>query len=116
MQRVLWDVEPGTVVLATGDGAGGRSGRGFLRYLQNFRSAGWAVETIAWNYSCNHALRQWVEEHGRYIALEGYYESITYVPGIRAASPLSLRRRFKKAVRVEEVSSYPSVSRSVVTR
>jgi NYN domain len=93
MLRKLADSEPETAILMTGDGAGYEEGRGFLADLERLARGGWAVETLAWNLSCSVALRKWAEANGAYIALDQFYEAITFLEGLRLASPLSLVHR-----------------------
>ena len=71
--------DPGTVILLTGDGAGYYLGKGFLDTLESFTMAGWTVELLSWERSCNGRLRQWVAQHGLFTCLDDFYESITYV-------------------------------------
>ena len=94
--------DPGIVVLLTGDGAGYSEGAGFHRTLERMHRRGWRVEILSWAHSCNQRMRQWAEENGAFVALDDFYESITFMepsrPGHRLAqsrdaAPLELARR-----------------------
>ena len=99
-----WDYngDPGIVALLTGDGAGYLEGAGFHRTLERMHRRGWRVEILSWAHSCNQRMRQWAEENGAFVALDDFYESITFMepsrPGHRLAqsrdaAPLELARR-----------------------
>ena len=94
--------DPGVVVLLTGDGAGYREGAGFHSTLERMHKRGWRVEILSWCHSCNQRMRRWAEENGLFVALDDFYESITFVapsrPGFefareREAADLDLSRR-----------------------
>ena len=94
--------DPGVVVLLTGDGAGYHEGTGFHSTLQRMHQRNWYVEILSWRHSCNQRMRRWAEENGLFIALDDFYESITFMtpsqPGFehalgRRAAPLDLTRR-----------------------
>jgi hypothetical protein len=78
--------ERGTVVLATGDGAGSTRGEGFHSVLENLLEHGYSIELLSWKHSLNSDLRLWVETHGRYIALDSFYQDITFIEGGREAT------------------------------
>ena len=93
---------PGTVVLLTGDGAGYIEGAGFQSELERMHRRGWRVEILSWAHSCNQRMRSWVEENGIFVALDDFYDSVTFLepsrPGQRLAesrdsSPVDLSRR-----------------------
>ncbi len=93
---------PGVVVLLTGDGAGFYDGVGFHADIERMHDRGWQVEVLSWEQSCNRRMRSWVEENGRFISLDHYYLSVTFLtevaPGGRLAmprydSPLDLSQR-----------------------
>ncbi len=99
-----WDFNgnPGVVALLTGDGAGYEEGAGFHRTLERMHRRGWRVEILSWAHSCNQRMRLWAEENGVFVALDDFYESITFMepsrPGHEFASwrdsaPLDLSRR-----------------------
>ena len=82
---------PGIAVLLTGDGSGFADGVGFHADMQRMRSRGWRVEVISWRHSCNRRMREWAEEEGVFIALDDFYDSVTFLeppaPGQPIASP-----------------------------
>ena len=93
---------PGIAVLVTGDGAGYLEGAGFHRTLERMHSRGWRVEVLSWSHSCNQRMRRWAEENGVFIALDDFYDSVTFLepsrPGQRLAQsrdsePLALSQR-----------------------
>lgn len=93
---------PGIVTLLTGDGAGYLEGAGFHRTLERMHKRGWKVEILSWRRSCNQRMRRWAEEHGVFVALDDFYDSITFLepsePGFELAmprrqAPLDLSRR-----------------------
>jgi hypothetical protein len=55
--------------------------------------AGWAVEVLSWRGACSRHLRQFADEHGVFVALDDYYEAITFLAAGRRAAPLSLKHR-----------------------
>ena len=93
---------PGVVVLLTGDGKGFHEGKGFHKTVERMHKKGWKVEILSWTSSCNKYMLDWVNEYGTFVALEDFYESITFLqpplPGmehapIRHAAALDLSRR-----------------------
>lgn len=94
--------DPGIAVLLTGDGAGYSEGAGFHSTLERMHKRGWRVEILSWAHSCNQRMRRWAEENGLFIALDDYYESLTFMepsrPGAeyapaRDSADLALSRR-----------------------
>ena len=94
--------DPGIVVLMTGDGAGYLAGGGFHSTLERMHRRGWRIEILSWSHSCNFRMREWAQENGVFVALDDFYDSITFlepsVPGHRLAesrdsAPLDLTRR-----------------------
>lgn len=94
--------DPGIVALLTGDGAGYYEGAGFHSTLERMHKRGWRVEILSWAHSCNQRMRRWAEENGVFIALDEFYEAVTYMepsrPGFalatgRGSSPLDLSKR-----------------------
>ncbi|MGI9337275.1 MAG: NYN domain-containing protein [Gammaproteobacteria bacterium] len=82
---------PGIAVLLTGDGAGYDSGEGFHATLEMMHERGWRVEILSWAHSCKRRMREWAEENGVFVALDDYYDSITFLepssPGQELAKP-----------------------------
>lgn len=94
--------DPGIVVMLTGDGAGFADGVGFHSDLERMHRRGWRIEVLSWRYSCNRRMREWAEANGKFIALDDFYDSITFLerpePGHpvaepRDAVPIDLARR-----------------------
>lgn len=94
--------DPGIVVLLTGDGAGYLQGAGFHSELERMHKRGWRVEILSWAHSTNQRMRRWAEENGVFVALDDFYEAVTYMepsrPGFELAmgrdrAPLDLSRR-----------------------
>lgn len=82
---------PGTAVLLTGDGSGFADGAGFHADLKRMRDRGWAVEVLSRRHSCARRMREWAEENGAFVALDDYYENVTFLegaaPGQSVAAP-----------------------------
>ncbi len=94
--------DPGIVVMLTGDGAGYLEGAGFHSTLERMHKRGWRVEILSWAHSCNQRMREWAEENGAFVALDDFYEAITFMepsrPGFelapaRDAAELDLSKR-----------------------
>ncbi len=94
--------DPGIVVLLTGDGAGYLEGAGFHRTLERMHNREWRVEILSWAHACNQRMRGWAERNGVFVALDDFYEAITFVepsnPGFefalgRDSAELDLSRR-----------------------
>ena len=103
MENVLDNIDtPGIIVLLTGDGAGYSQRYGFHRTLERLHKRGWQVEILSWAHACNRRMREWAEENGTFIALDDFYNSITFFessrPGhelapARGSAPLDLSKR-----------------------
>ena len=82
---------PGIVVLLTGDGAGYYEGAGFHSTLERMHKRGWQVEILSWAHSCHQGMRRWAEENGVFVALDDFYDAITFMepsrPGFELAPP-----------------------------
>ena len=94
--------DPGIAVLLTGDGTGFLDGAGFHADLERMHGRGWRIEVISWRHSCNSRMRKWAERNGKFIALDDFYDSVTFlepplpgqpVGGPRHPAPLDLGRR-----------------------
>ena len=81
---------PGIVVLLTGDGAGYLEGAGFHSTLERMHRRSWRVEILSWAHFCNQRMRRWAEENGVFVALDEFYEAITFMepsrPGFEFAA------------------------------
>ncbi len=93
---------PGIAVLLTGDGSGFSDGVGFHADLERMHRRGWRIEVLSWRHSCNRRMREWAEQNGIFVALDDFYDSITFLersmPGDpvaqpRDAVPVDLTRR-----------------------
>ena len=93
---------PGIVVLLTGDGAGYYAGLGFHSVMERLHKRGWKIEILSWAHACNNRMQKWAEENGVFVALDDFYDSITFMepsrPGhelahSRESAPLDLSRR-----------------------
>jgi hypothetical protein len=94
MYETVAALEPGVLVLATGDGAGASYGRGFIPALAFARAHGWAIELASWTASTNQRLNTFVRQHeGQVVSLDDYYFGLSEVPGLRAASQIPLCHR-----------------------
>lgn len=64
---------------------------GFQADLERMFSRGWKIEVISWRHSCNNRMRTWAERNGKFIALDDFYESVTFLepplPGQRIGDP-----------------------------
>ena len=83
--------DPGIAVILTGDGAGFADGVGFHADLERMHRKGWRIEVLSWRHSCNRRMREWAEENGKFIALDDFYDSVTFlelpIPGQPTAAP-----------------------------
>ena len=71
--------EPSTIAILTGDGAGKQLGEGFLSDLKRIKNLGWNIEVYSWENSCNRYLKEYAQKNGKFIALDDYYFSITFL-------------------------------------
>ncbi|MGI9337670.1 MAG: NYN domain-containing protein [Gammaproteobacteria bacterium] len=85
--------DPGIAVLLTGDGAGYYKGPGigFHKELERMKKRNWRIEVLSWEHSCNPRMRKWAEDNGAFVALDDFYDSITFVqeskPGYEPVKP-----------------------------
>ena len=84
---------PGIVTLLTGDGAGYLEGAGFHRTLERMHRRAWRVEILSWKHSCIQRMRRWAEENGVFVALDDFYESITFLEPSKPGYQLAMGRR-----------------------
>ena len=86
------DFDPGIVVLLTGDGAGYIEGSGFHSTLERMHRRGWKIEILSWSHSCNYRMKEWAQENGVFIALEDFYDSITFLEPSQPGQRIGLTR------------------------
>ena len=79
--------DPGIVVLLTGDGAGYLDST-----LERMHKRGWRVEILSWAHSCNQPMRRWAQENGVFVALDDFYEAITFMEPSRPGAELAPAR------------------------
>ena len=84
--------DPGIAVLLSGDGAGFADGVGFHADLERMHKRGWRIEILAWRHSCNRRMREWAEAKGRFIALDDFYECVTYLKEPDPGQPVAAAR------------------------
>ena len=88
---VDYNGDPGVAVLLTGDGSGFYDGVGFHADLERMHKKGWRIEVLSWQNSCNARMKKWAEENGLFIALDDFYDSVTFLepplPGQPIGSP-----------------------------
>ncbi len=80
--------DPGTIILATGDGKGYFKEEGFLFDVEGFVADGWSIEVASWDHSCHGELKKFVSAHGKYIKLDDYYDRITFIKDGRVVNKL----------------------------
>lgn len=83
---------PGTAVLLTGDGSGFADGVGFHADLKRMHNRQWAVEVLSWRHSCARRMREWAEANGVFVALDDYYENVTFLEGAAPGQPVAAPR------------------------
>lgn len=88
--RTLQAEKGDVVVLATGDGNGWERFEGFLPTVQFLRHRGLSIELMSWGHSVNSKLADWCSQFGKYICLDQYYSSLTYVEGERQPHKLKI--------------------------
>ena len=84
--------DPGIVVLLTGDGAGYLEGAGFHSTLERMHKRAWRVEILSWAHACNQRMRRWAQKNGVFVALDDFYEAITFLEPSRPGSALAAAR------------------------
>ena len=87
--------DPGIAVLLTGDGSGFAEGRGFHANLERMHRKGWRIEVLSWRHSCNRGMREWAETNGSFIALDDYYEHVTFLERPAPGEPVANERHAK---------------------
>ena len=86
------DYDPGIVVLLTGDGAGYMEGSGFHSTLERMHRRGWKVEILSWAHSSNYRMKEWAQANGVFVALDDFYDSITFLEPSQPGHRLALSR------------------------
>ena len=81
--------DPGIAVLLTGDGSGFIDGVGFHADLERMQRREWRIEVLSWRHSCNRRMREWAEENGKFVALDDFYDSITFLEPPMPGDPIS---------------------------
>ena len=84
--------DPGIAVLLTGDGAGYLEGAGFHSTLERMHNRGWRIEILSWAHACNQRMRGWAERNGVFIALDDFYDAITFMEPSRPGFELAQAR------------------------
>jgi len=96
-KTVDYNGHAGTAVLLTGDGKGFLDGVGFHADLERMHKKGWNIEVLAWEGTCNPRLKEWAERIGIFIALEDFYEEVTFLDDehgvIRKSKAMDLKKR-----------------------
>lgn len=80
--------DPGTIILATGDGKGYEQEDGFLYDVEGFVNDGWRLELYSWEHSCHRRLRNFAETHGEFVSLDKFYDKISFIKDGRIVSSL----------------------------
>ena len=52
---------------------------GFTERWNGCTKRGWKVKILSWRHSCNQRMRRWAEENGMFVALDDFYEAITFL-------------------------------------
>ena len=81
--------DPGIAVLLTGDGSGFIDGVGFHADLERMHRRGWRIEVLSWRHSCNRRMREWAEQNGTFVALDDFYENITFLGPAMPGDPIA---------------------------
>ena len=81
--------DPGIAILLTGDGAGFDDGVGFHADLERMRGRNWRIEALSWRHSCNRRMREWAEQNGKFIALDDFYDSVTFLESAPPGQPVA---------------------------
>ena len=80
---------PGIAVMLTGDGAGFDDGVGFHADLERMRRRGWGIEVLSWRHSCARKMQEWAETHGKFIALDDFYDSVMFLEMPALGQPIA---------------------------
>ena len=98
---------PGVAVLLTGDGSGFEGGAGFHADLARMHRKGWGIEVLSWRHSCNRRMREWAVENGTFVALDDFYESVTFTEAAGPGQPIADVRYVKPLDLAARVLSTP---------
>lgn len=71
--------EPGITVILSGDGIGCHTDTGLHRTIMRMLNKGWQIELLSWARACTPRMRQWVDDHGVFVALDDYFRAITFM-------------------------------------
>jgi hypothetical protein len=80
LESVL-DYDPGTIVLASGDGAAGEYSPGFFKVIERCLMRGWTIELVAFKrclssfYRDREFKKKWKDQF-RFVALDGFAEDL----------------------------------------
>jgi len=55
------------------------------------KTNGWEIEVLSWQNSCHPVLKEWAKANGTFIALDDYYNWITFIEGLRDAKKFTRR-------------------------
>ncbi len=80
---------PGVAVLLTGDGSGFADGVGFHADLERMHKRGWRIEVLSWRHGGNRRMREWAEQNGKFIALDDFYDSVTFLEPSAPGQPIA---------------------------
>lgn len=84
MLEVIFDHEPTTLVLVTGDGNASPTGSSFLDQIQRALTRGWAINVWSWRAQLSGAFHRLAARSANFVqvsALDPHYESITFCKG-----------------------------------
>ena len=81
--------DPGIAVLLTGDGKGFYDGIGFHADIERMHRKGWRIEVLSWRHSCRKVMREWAEQNGLFVALDDFYESVTFLEAPKPGRPVA---------------------------
>lgn len=84
--RILDEVNPGHLILLTGDGSGYSNGRGFIKQLERAIKHRWTIEVVSWDAGCNRYLKKFAQDNGTYRSLDSVYNKATFINNLRWAT------------------------------
>ena len=53
----------------------------------------WRIESTVPAHSCNQWMRRWTEQHGPFVALDEFYDAITFMESSRPGMTVAPERR-----------------------